>query len=112
MSREIDVSDPKSLSLLDRIYLQDRERLPEGAKPVTNEERDSLTEPTQLVAVASGSALVPESKVAEALGQSDDDDDLNDWTVAELKEELERLDLPVSGTKAELVARLEEATGE
>jgi len=32
-----------------------------------------------------------------------------DWTVDELKDELASRDLPVSGNKAELIARLEES---
>lgn len=46
-------------------------------------------------------------------GKSDDSDDADEegyaaMTVDELKEELEERDLPVSGNKAELVARLDE----
>lgn len=38
----------------------------------------------------------------------DDSEDYNDWKVATLREELTNRDLPTSGNKAELVARLVE----
>jgi hypothetical protein len=39
-------------------------------------------------------------------------DDYEDWTVEKLQEELRNRDLPVSGKKEELIARLREDSGE
>lgn len=43
----------------------------------------------------------------EDVAEVQEDDSYDDWTVAELKEELKARDLAVGGTKRELVARLE-----
>ena len=54
---------------------------------------------------------VPEETLPPAGGEGETlPEDYNDWTVAQLKEELgpEGRGLPVSGTKAELVERLQE----
>jgi hypothetical protein len=104
MARDIDVSDPKALSLADRIYLQDRMLLPKGAKPVSNEERADLLEREQ------------DSANADA---TDDERDLSqlayvDWTKAELEEEIDARNegregddvIARSGTKANLAERL------
>lgn len=60
---------------------------------------------------------VEEVSVEDDVEEEDDDEDESEseyagHTVDELKEFLTERDLPVSGTKAELIARLEEADGE
>jgi hypothetical protein len=51
-------------------------------------------------------AAVIEEMEAETFIETDDE--YTDWTVAQLKEELGNRGLPVSGTKAELIERLED----
>lgn len=50
---------------------------------------------------------VPGDDSAESTDESSGEGGYHDWTVPELKEELENRDLPVGGKKDELVARLE-----
>jgi hypothetical protein len=54
---------------------------------------------------------VGEHELLDSPGEKGDgaEDDLEDWTVDELKDELRERDLPVSGNKDELVKRLKEA---
>lgn len=101
MSREIDMSDPDSWSEDDVLYLRDRDRLPEdfpepAPRPVLN---------TALPERNTGDVdtLTATRKSANFDGA---DDEYKGMTVRELQSELELRELPVSGTKDELIFRL------
>ena len=88
MGREIDLSQP--LSAEDRAWLEERGK--HGDLRVANE-------------------LHPDSVPAEEVADPDDDgteagDEYGDWSKAQLAYELSTRDLPTTGTKAELSARL------
>lgn len=111
MARQIDVSDPSKLTRDELLYLQDRDRLPEGVKPLTQDERMKGNE-LEMVATATGTAMVPKDKVAEATGHTADVDDedlpeYSDMSVKDLQAEAKDRKLPTNGSKDELVARLE-----
>ena len=113
MARDIDVSDPKSLSRDEILYLQDRDRLPAGVEPISMEDR-MKGEETELVAHATGTVLVPKSQVDKFTGReeapADEDDDLDDYSEMsqkDLQAEAKARKLQTTGTKDELIARLE-----
>lgn len=95
MSREIDVSNPEDLDLLDRIYLSDRGRLPEGAEPPTAEELEEIKE--EVYANQVGRTLVTDASGlvgAEAVNADEPSEEeaegeppYEEWTNEELKEE-------------------------
>lgn len=121
MSKKIDLDN---LSEADLLYLHDRGQLPSNVTVVRVGESGQQGELRFSVA---GETPEPtpepfadpepsEVEVEEVSDGSDDatssievevEEDYDSWTVAELKEELEQLGLPVSGNKATLIARLE-----
>lgn len=102
MSRQIDVSDPGSLSTEDRIYLQSRGNLPEGAEPVliTGQHPDDNDLPPNTGTVNT----VPMYQEEIELGGKFKE--YSDKTPGELKRELEDRGMATTGTKGELVFRL------
>lgn len=103
--------DPKELTKDELLYLQDRDRLPEGFEAVEQTDREGGE--TVLVAVPGGSATVPKNRVGEFTGHGDEEDvvlveSYEEMGVEDLKSELSLRRLPVSGNKADLIARLEE----
>jgi hypothetical protein len=113
MALNIDVSDPSKLTKEEILYLQDRDRLPEGVEPIPQDERDGVK--TVLVATATGSATVPESELDKYTGrdQPEPDEDVvevdsyDDMTVEDLKAELQSRKLSTAGNKGDMVKRLE-----
>lgn len=102
MSRQIDVSDPESLSVEDRLYLQYRGQLPEGAEPVLITGQHPNDVP---LAPNTGNVnTVPAYQEEIVLGGKFKEYD--GMTVNELRRELEDRNLATSGTKGELVFRL------
>jgi SAP domain len=101
MSREIDM---ENLSDEDIIYLADRGRLPDDVDDPR--EQADMSEPVELDTEYIGDvgAMEAESIVADEEVFSE----YEDMTVNDLKAELSDRGLPTSGTKAELIARLEE----
>lgn len=122
MARDIDLND---LSKDDLVYLQQRPWLVDEARVaygvdlkerlanMDNEEEDvrdfsdadgrqaeRLTRPASTKSTTSESADEEET--------DEDSDDYEQWSVAELKDEAKSRDLKVSGSAAELVARLRE----
>lgn len=100
MSREIDISDPSKLSEEDRLYLQQRNRLPEDADPV-----DARTVNNGSLPV--GSKSQPVNQPAPSSGGSVEVGSYEDLTKAELVEEAESRGLDSKGSKSKLVALLE-----
>lgn len=94
MSRKIDVSDPKNLSVEDRLYLQQREGvpgggLPKGAKPVHDPSVQRLAPPeTEESGTATNDA--PNGGAGFAPQTSADGADYANWSVKDLKAEVER----------------------
>lgn len=111
MSREIDFD--KSLSDDDLQYLSQRPWLAEQAERQGYEGvKDLVKESVEVT--DEGGTFVSVGSIAQNDVQ-DHPDNYEDMTNAELSAELERRDLPHSGTKAELVERLRESdagTGE
>lgn len=105
-------NDPGSLTEDEKLYLQDRDRLPEGVKPMTQEERGAETE---IVATAVGSSVVPKDQVKqftdpESANDGEDVVEIDSYDALspdELKGELKARNLSTSGKKEDLVARLE-----
>lgn len=95
MSREIDYAD---LSIEDRKYLQDRGELPDGESRVKVKEDGSL-------ANEDGS----DTEVFDA-GVIDDDDDLDDMSVAALRQRLDEMQLSTEGNKKDLIQRIRESS--
>jgi hypothetical protein len=116
MALDLSGKDPSELTRDELLYLQDRDRLPEGFEPVAQEDREGSK--TVLVAVDTGSALVPEDqleKYTNPLGTSGEEgdeevvevDSYDQMTVEDLKAELAERGLDTKGKKDELIARLE-----
>jgi hypothetical protein len=105
MSREIDLDN---LSEDDIIYLADRSRLPEGVDdPRLALEPEEATESVPLDTEYTGD----EGQTWPTI-QVDGEEvfsEYEDMNVTDLKDELRDRGLSTSGTKAELVARLEES---
>lgn len=91
MSREL--SDP--LTEKDKAYMRNRNM------PIPGEDSAGVAQSIQPVPGTQG-AHNPEDD------GNDESDDYNDWTVKKLSKELGERGLPKSGTKDELVSRLEE----
>lgn len=117
MSREIDLSNPGSLSVEDRIYLMDRGQLPEGAQPVTQEERDSIegdgSSQDLIVENAGQDPSQEEGGQDSVTGESESGGGTADYdslTKDELTDEARRRELSgySSMTKDELIELLEE----
>lgn len=112
MARDIDVSDPSKLTRDDILYLQDRDRLPEGVEPISFEDRMAGNE-TELVAHATGTVLVPKDQVDHFTGRDvpeGDEDELPPYTAMsqkDLQDEAKSRKLPTTGSKSDLIARLE-----
>lgn len=128
MSKQVDLEKP--LSDEDRDYLESRAMHREIAEndarfadgdPVS--ERSGLTgeEPAygvpagshpEAVGVGQGGVLARSDPAADRRAAEsaadDEEDEYSEMTVAELQDELEKRDLPKSGKKAELAARLRE----
>jgi hypothetical protein len=69
-------------------------------------EREERKEAAQKAAEDNGTA---QPKTGDGGGGGNDEaEDYNTWTVAELRDELAKRELPTSGNKADLVAALEE----
>lgn len=79
------------------------------SNPLTEDEANSLTsdEKEWLKSWNRHAEIPGEDAPAEDDGDVGDDSDYNDQSVEELKDELRRRDLPVSGSKDDLIARLE-----
>lgn len=113
MALDIDVSDPSKLTREEILYLQDRDRLPEGVEPIPQEDREEGK--TVFVATATGSATVPESELDKFTGRDQPEpglevvevDSYDQLTVEDLKAELSERKLETKGTKSDLIARLE-----
>lgn len=102
MSRKIDISDPTKLSDEDKAYLKARNRLPKGVEaPEVDPAAAGVGPMTKTVPLNPNR---PGSQPAE-----ETETDYEKWNVTQLKEELEKRDLPVSGNKPELVERLQES---
>lgn len=126
MSRKIDLSDPSSLSTEDRLYLQDRERLPAGAQParVPSMVQGAATFPDPITGdvgtrVPIGGAVPPpgdpshrsigpEPDTTTTMSRSRQDQSYESLSVSDLKDALKQRGLSTSGNKSELVARLVE----
>ena len=115
MSREIDMSDPGSWTEDDIRYLAERDRLPadmradyqfEAAEPPPIEELANTGD-------ANTAGLTKEEHEARAAALAEDDEDegleapYDDYNNDELRAELARRELEVSGNKATLIERLE-----
>lgn len=98
MSRKIDLSDPSKLSDADKLYLQNRNRLPAGVEPVQ----------VDAASAGIGAMTKPEPLPVNQPSPVTVETDYSEWNVDRLKSELGSRDLPVSGKKEELVQRLEE----
>lgn len=116
MSRQIDLSKP--LSDEDRAYLESRNRLTDIAL-AEGGDASSLTAGPSLSSTATPEELLEQTpnlgdvgtvqkNYTEGDGTAPDPTEYDDMTVQQLKDELERRDLPVSGNKSELIARLVE----
>lgn len=104
MTREIDVSDPTSLSLDDRLYLQDHNRLPRGAKPVNNETRAKLAKKVEEAQRSEEAKAAEEDEAFNAEVSTDSYDSMN---ARQLKAELKARKVdPVSDDKDDLVEQL------
>jgi hypothetical protein len=112
MALDIDVSDPKKLTKDEILYLQDRDRLPAGVKPIAQEDREGGK--TVLVAVPQGSATVPEDRVAEFTGHGQEDEDVvevnsyDELSDTDLAAELKARGLSTAGKRETQIKRLEE----
>lgn len=103
MSRKIDVSDPSSLSEEDVLYLQERgQPLPEGVTPV-------LTEDPSPPDLSDVPYTGDENTVADDTPQPLSAERYGVAGLPELRAELQRRDLPVTGKKLELISRLQES---
>lgn len=102
MSRQIDVSDPEALSVEDRLYLQYRGQLPDGADPVliTGQHPDDAPLPENTGTVNTLPAYQEEITLGGKFKEYDA------MTVPQLKRELEDRNMATTGTKGELVFRL------
>jgi SAP domain len=82
-------------------------------QPLSDEDRQYLVDRHHVVALERNAAFVAGASVAgderEEEKEDEDGPDLEDMTVQQLQEVLRKRDLPVSGTKDELLARLLEA---
>lgn len=115
--RYVDTNKP--LSYEDFRFLQDRGRLPRAYRLDPNDSRFSEADrsyaaPAEREAEASEIVDEDEASWEETAGEpienrESDEDEASQWdnyTVDELKEELDRRDLPTSGNKDELIERL------
>lgn len=111
MTREIDISDPTSLSLEDRLYLQDHNRLPRGAKPVSNETRRKFAAKVEEAQRELEAQMQAEDEAFDA--ESSPQDSYDEMNARQLKAELRARNIePVSSDKDELVAQLRELDAE
>ncbi len=126
MSREIDTTDLDALSDEDLVYLHQRDRVEDyvltdrGIDIVDYSKTSVPLEDRANTGTANTAGLTKEQyerRIAELEGQleealaDEDDDEVDDRPYAErnndeLREELARRELEVSGNKAELIARL------
>ena len=107
MSRKIDTSNPKSLSVEDRKYLQDRGRLPAGLKPVTDADlanAGNLIDETESTGDVGGSQ--PDSDLVSTDDEGGEEVAYEDMDKDDLKAECQERGLPVSGNKQDLIDRL------
>ncbi len=93
MSREVDYND---LSIEDRKYLQDRGQLPDGESRVRVKDDGSL--------VNEDGSDDTEVFVVE------DEDDLDDMSVAALRQRLDEMQLSTEGNKKDLIQRIRESS--
>lgn len=113
MALQIDVSDPSKLTRDEILYLQDRDKLPEGVEPIPQSER--VEGETVMVATAQGSATVPKSRLSEFTGHTDSDDEeivevesYADLSDDDLRAELKARGLTTTGKTETMVKRLED----
>ena len=102
MSRTIDMSDPEAWDEDDVRYLRDRGQLPEGhEEPMPT---DVTTVP--LPETNTGDANTWRGRDEDGANFGGPEDAYKRMTVEQLKQELSLREMPVSGTKNELVYRL------
>lgn len=103
MTKEIDTSNPKDLSPIDRQYLQDRGLLPRGAEEVDQEEMLEMQRKATVEAQGIEVDEVPFDP---------ENTPYDEWPKAELVAEAKRRELPHTGTVKALADRLTESDQE
>ena len=119
MSRQIDVSDPASLSDEDIQYLRDRNRLDIVAQanhaavldavkvvPVANEKIFELDR--RIPANRTPASVIQEIREKAEGQEAEEVPPYSEWTREELRRECTARELPTGGKHAELVTRLED----
>lgn len=106
MSRVVDLSDPDSLSLEDKLFVQDQGIMDFGLK-VTDVYPDAPDPSGKDRALAPNTGSV--NPVAPQVEITEVDESYDDWTKDQLQEELDNrsVEFTKSATKAELVELLE-----
>lgn len=116
MGRKIDFSQPLTADEL--AYVNDRPWLRHDAELQGFEvltEDDEFTVETDDETEDDGAGDGDADDEADEAGddeEEEDDESYSDWNVDQLKEELKTRELPVSGSKEQLVQRLEESDAE
>lgn len=104
MTDQIKLGDPVDLGMVGYVRLPDGSAITSGREYIVRHEG-----PHVIFTNETGEdgrefeGVDPDKPVGD-----DESDDYNDWNVATLQEELRNRDLPTSGNKAQLVARLVE----
>lgn len=116
MTREIDFTKPLNSDEL--LYVRDRPWLKQEAElqgyTIQSEDDEFVVEDGDAErAVDPNLAMVQDYQTPEEADGDDEaeelPDDYNEWTVEQLKAELKQRELPVSGSKEQLVDRLSES---
>lgn len=113
MSKTIDMEKPDAWTDDDIIYLRDRGRLPEGYDLPENLRQEPQAPPLDETPYIGDVGTVPDAPMSDGTtGTFVDDDDFNEMPKSRLQAEARARNLDDSGTKADLVERLQAYEGQ